>query len=356
MKKIFILFVLLCCVSAGVRAQESQHIVVGAGFETYFDNREYSGNGFDRSQTLFSARLTPRVGWQWNGRHRVVFGVEMMQNFGDDERFLSEVRPRMYYRYLSGRVKAMAGIFERSELKLNGYPLAMMSDEMRFYDSRVQGFMGRYTSARREDSFVELSLDWCGMQSPTSRERFRIMSAGRYTADWFRFGYALSLYHFAQTTEGGGVSDNLMAYPYVGARFDAYFNFDIEFGAIVAPQRIRQLEEGWKAPAGAQLTVGISRWGVKLENTLWCGDGLMPYWSLYGGEFYAGERFWSTTKGIYNRTRIGYGRKFFDGALEVGAFLLVHYDGVGTGTSQQVKVSVDLEKMFKIGGGRSRKR
>ena len=127
MKKIFILFVLLCCVSAGVRAQESQHIVVGAGFETYFDNREYSGNGFDRSQTLFSARLTPRVGWQWNGRHRVVFGVEMMQNFGDDERFLSEVRPLMYYRYLSGRVKAMAGIFERRELCTDAYPLAMMS-------------------------------------------------------------------------------------------------------------------------------------------------------------------------------------------------------------------------------------
>ena len=215
MKRFFPLLILLCGVAAGaqaqVQAQENQHLVVGAGFETYFDNREYSGNEFDRSLTLFSARLTPRIGWQWNDRHRVVFGVEMLQHFGDNEKFLSEVRPLMYYRYQTDRVKALAGIFERSELQTEAYPLAMMSDRMRFYDSRIQGFMSRYTSARRDDTFVEMSVDWCGMQSPTSRERFRIMSAGRYTAEWFRFGYAMSLYHFAQTTEGGGVSDTLMA-------------------------------------------------------------------------------------------------------------------------------------------------
>ena len=349
MRKFLTLLTALCCMMAAAHAQEHQRVVVGAGFETYFDNREYTGNRFDVSQTLFSARLTPRIGWQWNDRNRIVFAVDMLQNFGDNERFLSEVRPLMYYRFSSERVKALAGIFERNELKTNAYPLAMMSDEMRFYDNRIQGFMGRYTSASRDDSFVELSFDWCGRRGENSRERFRIMSAGRYTAEWFRFGYAASLYHFALNAAGGGVSDNLMAYPYVGAQFDACLHFDIEFGAVAAPQRIRELGEGWKIPAGAQLTVSLSKWGVKLENTLYCGDGLMPYWSLYGSEFYAGERFWSTTEGVYNRTRIGYGRSFFDDTLEVEAFVLVHYDGTGAGTSQQIKVSVDLEKMFGMG-------
>lgn len=352
MKRFLILLTALCGMTAGAQAQK---LIVGAGFETYFDNREYVGNEFDTSKTLFSARLTPRIGVQWGGRNRLVFAVDMLQNFGDNEKFLSEVRPLMYYRYRTDRVKALAGIFERNELKMNAYPLAMMGDEMRFYDNRIQGFMGRYTSARREDSFVEMSFDWCGMQSETSRERFRIMSAGRYTADWFRFGYALSVFHFAQTTEGGGVSDNTMVYPYVGARFNAYFDFDIEFGAIAAPQRIREFDEGWKAPAGGQLTVSMSRWGVKLENILYCGDGIMPYYNLYGSEFYVGERFWSTTKGVYNRTKIGYEHSFFDDTLSVEAFLLVHYDGTGTGTSQQIKLSVDLEKMFGKGKNRHHK-
>ena len=348
MKRFLILLTALCGMTAGAQAQK---LIVGAGFETYFDNREYVGNEFDTSKTLFSARLTPRIGVQWGGRNRLVFAVDMLQNFGDNERFLSEVRPLMYYRFESPRVKALAGVFERSELRSDAYPLAMMSDSMRFYDNRIQGFMGRYTSAVRDDSFVELSFDWCGLAGETSRERFRIISAGRYTAEWFRFGYALSLFHFAQTLSGGGVSDNAMIYPYVGARFNAYFDFDIEFGAVAAPQRIRAFDEGWKAPAGGQLTVSMSRWGVRLENTLYCGDGLMPYYALYGGEFYAGERFWSTSKGVYNRTRIGYERSFFDRTLSVEAFLAVHYDGTGAGTSQQIKVAVDLEKMFRLGRG-----
>lgn len=350
MRKIFILLAALWGATAGVQAQENQHLVVGAGFETYFDNREYSGmGGFDASGTIFAARLTPKIGWQWNNRNRIVFGVELEKNFGDNGRFLSEVQPLMYYRYQSDRVKAMAGIFERSELKLNAYPLAMMGDEQRFYENRIQGFMGRYMSVRRGDTFVELSFDWCGLRGDNSRERFRIMSAGRYTAEWFRFGYAVSMYHFSVSNEGGGVSDNLMAYPYVGARFSAFFDFDIEFGAIVAPQRIRELNQGWKTPAGGQLTVSMSRWGVKLENTLYCGDGVMPYYSLYGSEFYAGERMWSTTEGIYNRTKAGYERSFFGDMLTVGAFVLVHYDGAGVGTSQQIKLSVDLEKLFAAG-------
>lgn len=343
MKRFLILLIAACGAAVSVQAQK---FIVGAGFETYFDNREYIGNEFDVSQTLFSARLTPRIGVQWGGRNRLVFAVDMMHNFGENEKFLSEVQPLMYYRYQADRVKAMAGIFERNELRMDGYPLAMMGDRMRFYENRIQGFMGRYMSAVRDDSFVEMSFDWCGMQSETSRERFRILSAGRYTADWFRFGYALSLFHFALTTDGGGVSDNAMLYPYVGARFNAYFDFDFELGAILAPQRLREFDEGWKAPAGGQLTIGISRWGVKLENTLYCGDGIMPYYDLYGDEFYAGERFWSTTKGVYNRAKIGYEHSFFDDTLSVEAFLLVHYDGTGTGTSQQIKVSVDLEKMF----------
>lgn len=339
---------LLALLAAGTAAADAQQILAGAGFSTMFDNREYSGNRFDISQTMFSARLTPRVGIEWNERNRVVAAVDLLQNFGDNERFLTRARPLMYYRFNSRNVTAAAGIFDRSELSEDAYPLAMIGDSVRYYDNRVQGFMGRYTSSLRGDTYVELSLDWCGMLGPTSRERFRILSAGRYTAGWFRFGYALQLYHYAMTMNGGGVSDNTMVYPYVGARFDAYFDFDVELGALVAPQRIRSSGKGWEMPAGGQLKLRMSRWGVFLENTLYCGDSLMPHINQFEeGDFYCGERFWSTTKGIYNRTEIGYSRKFFDGTLEVGAGLRLHYDGVGMGTSQQIRVRVDLEKVFR---------
>lgn len=353
MKRLLLILTALCALCAA-RAQEhgrtNDKLIVGVEFETFFDNREYAGmGGFDESQTFFAAQLSPKIGWQWNDRNRIVFGAELEKNFGDHDRFFSETQPLMYYRFLSERVKAMAGVFERSEQRLDAYPLAMMSDEMRFYENRIHGLLGRYTSVRRPGSFVELSFDWCGLRGETSREKFRLMSAGRFAADWFRMGYAVSMFHFSVSDAGGGVSDNLMAYPYVGARFNAFLDFDIEFGAIVAPQRIREMKAGWKTPAGAQLTVGLSKWGVLLENTLYCGDGLMPYYGLYGSEFYAGERMWATTEGVYNRTRLGYRRSFFGDTMEVEAFVLVHYDGVAAGTSQQIKLRVDLEKVFGFG-------
>ena len=43
----------------------AQNLIVGADFATRFDNREYANNDFNESQTLFSARFTPRIGVEW---------------------------------------------------------------------------------------------------------------------------------------------------------------------------------------------------------------------------------------------------------------------------------------------------
>ena len=101
----------------GLRAQK---ILVGADFETRFDNREYANNDFNESRTLFSARLTPRIGVEWQEKNQLVFGVEMLQNFGQynpqGDPFLSDVKPLVYYRFKTPNVQANAGIFNRKEL------------------------------------------------------------------------------------------------------------------------------------------------------------------------------------------------------------------------------------------------
>ena len=116
-RKLLPLVVALCLSGGGLRAQK---ILVGADFATRFDNREYANNDFNQSQTLFSARLTPRVGVEWQEKNRLVFGVDMLQNFGQHngarEPFLSDVKPLMYYRFSTENVRAAAGIFDRKEL------------------------------------------------------------------------------------------------------------------------------------------------------------------------------------------------------------------------------------------------
>lgn len=97
----------------------AQNLIVGADFATRFDNREYANNDFNESQTLFSARFTPRIGVEWMEKNRLIFGVDLLQNFGQHngarEPFLSDVKPLIYYQFNSKNVQANAGIFDRKE-------------------------------------------------------------------------------------------------------------------------------------------------------------------------------------------------------------------------------------------------
>ena len=56
-------------------------------FEMNFDNREYAPSAFSGSRTIFGARLTPSVGLKLNetsgGEHRLMFGIDVMKDFGD---------------------------------------------------------------------------------------------------------------------------------------------------------------------------------------------------------------------------------------------------------------------------------
>lgn len=360
LKKLLSLLFAVLMAGGGLRAQE---LLVGVDFDNRFDNREYAGNEFNVPQTLFSARLTPFVGVEWMEKNRLVVGVEMLRNFGQynapRDPFMSDVKPLMYYRFKTPNVQADAGIFDRGEL-MGDYSAAFFSDSTRFYHNRLSGFLGRYVSTERPGTYIELALDWEGMFSVESREMFRLLSAGRYTTrPGFYVGYALSLFHFAGSELNRNVTDNLLLNPHLGWAFNAFFDFDIRGGLLAAPQRGRSVDNHWRMPCGGQLDIAISRWGVKLENNLYLGQNLQPLrgyianaetGATYAAEgLYAGESFYATTKHVYNRTWIGYDRRFFHDTLHVEAGMAFHYDGTGMGTQQVVQLSVNLQRLFDIG-------
>ena len=59
LKKTALLLAFAVAAWGGARAQD---LIVGADFSTRFDNREYAPNQFGEPQTLYSARLPPRIG------------------------------------------------------------------------------------------------------------------------------------------------------------------------------------------------------------------------------------------------------------------------------------------------------
>ena len=363
--KLFIRHILLVVaaslMAATAQAQENTKLLLGVNFDTFFDNTEYTGTNLGESGTIFSARLTPTIGIEWNERNSLVVGADLFTDFGNDTKFLSKARPQLYYRFASPRVKAYAGIFDRKEMK-GYYSELFFSDAYRYYENRVQGVLGQYVGER---GYAELSVDWCGMYSAEARERFRVLSAGRYDIGRRRIfyaGYALQLFHFAGSEQiEGSVVDNAIVNPYVGTTFNAFFDFDIKLHGIVTMQRDRAVEDKMQMPGGALFQLRLSRWGVYIDEQVYVGSDLMPYYYSapnevfafgYGSELYAGSTlfgtrpYWGTTDkdtlNYFFDTRIGYQNSFFDDTVRLNTFIAFQCDGANWGTRQMLQLTVNL--------------
>ncbi|MBQ3260033.1 MAG: hypothetical protein IJA66_02970, partial [Alistipes sp.] len=184
---------------------------------THFDNAEHDGNDIGYSRTVFAVRVTPTLGYRFGkeGRHSAVVGAELLKDFGS-KRFIDKAKLVAYYRYKDEKWGAYAGIFKRNEL-IGKYSRAFFSDSTLIYNNTVQGVAGNYRSERM---FAELAVDWDGLYSPDTREKFRVLaSVGGNFAKWFNAGVSLSLLHYAnKSTFRGNVVDNALINPWLGAR------------------------------------------------------------------------------------------------------------------------------------------
>ena len=366
LRHIFLVVTALTMV-ATAEAQENAKLLLGVGFDTFFDNTEYTGTNLGGSSgTIFSARLTPKVGVEWNEKNSLIIGADLFADFGNETKFFSKARPQLYYRFATPKVKAYAGIFDCSAMK-GYYSELFFSDAYRYYENRVQGVLGQYMGER---GYVELSVDWCGMYSAEARERFRVLSAGRYDIGQKRLfyaGYALQLFHFAGSEKiVGSVVDNVIVNPYVGTQFNAFFDFDIKLHGILTVQRDRAAEDESHMPAGALLQFRMSKWGVYLDEQIYAGGNLMPYYysapnkefaNGYGSELYAGSTLFGTRPywgsdmdkpNYFFDTRIGYCNSFFDETVRLNAFFAFQCDGANWGTRQMLQLSVNLFKNISL--------
>ena len=205
-------------------------------------------------------------------------------------------------------------------------------------------------------SYVEFVCDWEGMYSTLSREKFRILLAGRHYLDRFYYGFNYSMFHFAgqQDAPIENVVDLQLLNPCVGVRFNAFFDFDIKLGALLTAQRDRSFGHSWETPCMGEFAFRISRWGLSLDERLYVGDNIHPFFMgheledgtplPYGRELYPAESFFRTDQKVYSRTALSYRRSFFDDTVSVRAEFAAHHDGTALGTQQMLVVGVKLLK------------
>lgn len=345
MNRRFYITVLLAFVFASVSAQE---LVFDGGISTHFDNTEYTGSDCGSSRTIFAVRVEPSLKYIWDKKHSVVLGTELLKDFGS-KKFVDEAKLIAYYQFQNEKFGANAGIFERSHL-IGRYSRAFYSDSTLIYNNLVQGIAMRYNNGGGK-AFAELVVDWEGLYSPETREKFRILvAAGGKFAKIFDAGLAMSIQHYAnKSTFMNNVVDNVLINPYIGVKFDAFFAFDIRLGYLQAMQRDRLHEKGWKLPMGGEFNFRMSKWGVFIDNNLYFGKNLMPLYHTtgndglaYGSDLYTGDPFYGTPHNIYNRTGIGYERSFVKDRVSVRAEMVLQYNGRNMYFQQLIGVSAKI--------------
>lgn len=356
------LFALALLLGAAVRPAVAQEILAGADFKMYFDNKEFGSNRFAvpgldiESGTDFAARLIPKVGIRWEEKNTLIFGADMLQNFGEqNSSFVSEVKPLIYYQFETSHVRAVAGIFQRDLMHDDDYSTAFFTESHKFTHDRMNGVLAQYNGQR--GSYVEFACDWEGMYSTASREKFRILFAGRHYFDRFYYGFNYSMFHYAgrkgETAEDEqeNVVDLQLLNPCVGVRFNAFFDFDIKLGALLTAQRDRSFGHKWETPCMGEFAFRMSRWGLTLDERLYVGDNIHPFFYghpeegiVYGRELYPAESFFRTTEKVYSRTSLSYRRHFFKDTVWVRAEFVAHHDGTALGTQQILEVGVKLLK------------
>lgn len=336
-----LLIILFSTVTLGASAQKFDWNV---DFETKFDNREYAPCRFSSSKTIFGAVLTPTVGVRWGEGSRFMAGVDLSHYFGS-EKWMNTPEAVMFYNYSSEHYFAAAGMFQRS-MMIGEYSSSIFGGRYRFQDRIIDGVLLQYKGRL---GHLELGLDWDGMYSDSTktRESFRVFSAGRIEYSLLFAGYGFSMYHLANSSVNHeGVVDNIIANPYIGVEFASLLPLDklyLKLGWQQSAQRNRRTQDKFSLPFGGEIEIGIEKWGVGLTNRTYIGKNLFPLWALYGTRLYSGESFYSTTKGIYNRTAIYYKAVRRNG-VDLTLTLALHYDGVGVGFQQIAQLNIYLNR------------
>ena len=328
-----------------------------ADFTTLFDNTEYASMKGVSSGTLFGARLTPKVGIEWQYRNQLMVGADLYQDFGHDK-FLSDAKLQLYYAFRDYNAKVYAGIFPRSAMKGLRSPL-FFDPAYCYYNNSIAGVLARYDDLGTP-SYVEFAMDYTGMRSFDTRESFAIMSSGMHSLNAqfvhgrIAYGYDFYMGHYAKDYNPetiDGVVDNILLTPYVelecrnfgvGIGKD-WIHLTVRLSYIQSLQRDRINENVWEHPFGGELLVKFQWNGVELSNRLYVGKGsLLTYYNRYGSDVYHNMPLYHTDKGIYDAIALSYSQWFFYRTVGVKAGITVEYDGTGWGMRQWLQVDVTL--------------
>ncbi|MFA7115928.1 MAG: hypothetical protein WC140_01655 [Bacteroidales bacterium] len=333
----------------------SQHIEWNINMQFKFDNREYSAYS-EFSKTRFGVTLIPEVGVDWGNGHHFRAGANILRDFGNIENKITW-NYLCYYSYNSKNLDVYAGAFPNIYL-IGDYPRFILSDDERYFNSDLEGLALQY---HNDKGYIEFVSDWRSKYSSTTREIFSLYSATDWNFGDLHLGNYLNMVHYSCSEIWKNAVDNIWISPYVGYDFGKPFHMDkclLRVGYLQTFQRDRIHDQDFKHPGGALIMLKMANWKFGLDNTLFLGENLMPYYyvnndptgstqgTFYSTNLYTGENSYGTESGCYNRLEFYWLPKTNEFVnLKVSAVL--HIDGyANVGWQQLIFLEINLNKVY----------
>lgn len=346
MLKLKVYIVALVALVVGANTIMAQELKYGVDFMTLFDNTEYAGMQHKWSETLFSARLTPKVELGWEEGHQLVVANDFTRDFGHVTDFVSNTNLHFYYGYKAPQRRLLAGIFPRAEMR--GLQSDLFFDRhYRYYHNTLSGVLARKESASGA-SFIEFAMDYNGKRTETTRETFAIMTSARYAERRLYVGYDIMIGHYAKDYSGDeeiGVVDNFLLTPYIGFRGDDY---DLGVRYVQSVQRDRAHENVWECPKGVELYATYKYNKLSVHNVTYIGQSPYVYYERYGKALYHGLQHYAPPHtNYYDAVTLCYSERFANDSVLLDVGFTIEDDGTGLGTRQWLCVSVMLDNLRK---------
>lgn len=286
-------------------------LLYNVDFLFFFDNREYDRSPYQRSQTLFGARLSPEIGVgimdSVAGNHRLMAGCSYIQPIGANYKD-AKVLPTIYYQFNKRGFGVHLGLLPFTKM-IEEMPDYLMYDSITYFHPNIQGALFNYQNRR---GFVEIMADWRGMWSATTREAFRVTLNGRYNYKWFFVGGRAMMNHLAcyapeTAAPSVGVCDDLLGSVYFG--FDLgkrtgvtpLDSFTIRANYIIAYENDREAAKR-SIPQGGLFEIFLRWKWIGFRNVTYYGQPQMPLYPDYHSHLNQGDPFYQAK--FYNRSDI----------------------------------------------------
>jgi hypothetical protein len=244
--------------------------------------------------------FVPEVGLDWKNNHRILFGVNLLHEFGSNK-IIDYTDPVVYYEYENKGFRFYMGAVPR-QLVLDKYPRMFFQDSIKNYRSTLNGFFWEY---KQKKNYANIWMDWASRQTEKQHESFFMGWSGEYNPGIFyvrHFGY---IFHFAGIMNPEvpeAVHDNGLLLTSFGINFAPKTGFEkleLNAGWSIGLDRDRDIGV-WNKPQGLLSELKVEYKGLGIFNTYYKGESQQIFYNDHSNDLYWGDPVYRST--AYNRS------------------------------------------------------